>query len=69
MRKQLEKIALTQAETSLQKYKNQVEDTSKKIKLGTADLEDFANKLDKTGDKLTGAGKRCQYLVLDLELL
>lgn len=52
------RIALTQAETSLQKYKNQIEDTSKKIKLGTADLEDFANKLDKTGDKLTGAGKK-----------
>jgi len=52
------RIALTQAETSLQKYKNQIEDTSKKIKLGTADLEDFANKLDKTGDKLTDAGKK-----------
>jgi TP901 family phage tail tape measure protein len=52
------RIALTQAETSLQKYKNQVEDTSKKIKLGTADLEDFAKKLDKTGDKLTKAGKK-----------
>jgi TP901 family phage tail tape measure protein len=52
------RIALTQAETSLQKYKNQIEDTSKKIKLGTADLEDFAKKLDKTGDKLTNAGKK-----------
>lgn len=51
------RIALTQAETSLQKYKNQIEDTSKKIKLGTADLEDFGKKLDKTGDKLTKAGK------------
>ena len=52
------RIALTQAETSLQKYKNQIEDTSKKIKLGTADLEDFGKKLEKTGDKLTKAGKK-----------
>lgn len=55
---QKKRTALKSAETSLQKYKNQVEDTSKKIKLGTADLEDLANKLDKTGDKLTKAGKK-----------
>lgn len=52
------KTALTQAETTLQKYKNQVEETSKKIKLGTADLEDFAKKLDKVENVLTSAGKK-----------
>lgn len=55
---QKKKTTLTSAEASLQRYKNQVDETSKKIKIGTADLEDFSKKLNTTGDKLVDTGKK-----------
>lgn len=55
---QKKKTALASAEASLQRYKNQVDETSKKIKIGTANLEDFSKKLNTTGDKLVDTGKK-----------
>ena len=39
------RIALTQAQTSLERYKNQSDEVANSIKAGTANIEDFADKL------------------------
>lgn len=50
--------ALKQAEARLGSYNTQIKEVSKQIELGTANLKDFANNLDTSGEKLTNAGKK-----------
>ena len=66
---QKKKTALTAAKTSLQKYQNQINDVSKKIRLGTADLEDFSKKIDESGDKLISTGSKMSKLSAGIGML
>ncbi len=52
------RIALTQAQTSLERYKNQSDEVANSIKAGTANIEDFANKLNNSSEKITSTGKK-----------
>ena len=51
------KTALLQAQTSLERYKKQINDVSKEIEKGTANIEDFADKLKKSSEKVESVGK------------
>ncbi len=52
------RIALTQAQTSLERYKNQSDEVANSIKAGTANIEDFADKLNSSSEKITSTGKK-----------
>lgn len=52
------RIALTQAQTSLERYKNQSDEVANSIKAGTANIEDFADKLNSSSEKMTSTGKK-----------
>lgn len=52
------RIALTQAQTSLERYKNQSDEVANSIKAGTANIEDFADKLNSSSKKITSTGKK-----------
>lgn len=52
------RIALTQAQTSLERYKNQSDEIANSIKAGTANIEDFADKLNSSSEKITSTGKK-----------
>lgn len=48
--------ALMTAKVSMMNYKKGMDETNEKIKAGTADLEEFAKKVEKTGEKAKSAG-------------
>lgn len=50
------KTALIAAESTLGNYKKGLEEVSSKLKSGTADIEDYAKKLQASGDKLKSVG-------------
>lgn len=50
------KSTLAAAQTTMNNYKKGLEETSAKLKAGTADLEEYAKKLQDTGDKAKKAG-------------
>lgn len=50
------KSALASAQTAMNNYKKGLEETSAKLKAGTADIEEYAKKLQATGDKAKKAG-------------
>lgn len=52
------RIALTQTQTSLERYKNQSDEVANSIKAGTANIEDFADKLNSSSEKITSTGKK-----------
>lgn len=52
------RIALTQAQTSLERYKNQSDEVANSIKAGTANIEDFADKLNSSSEKIISTGKK-----------
>ena len=51
-------IALKNAETQMNKYANQIKDVNNELKTGNVDLKEFADNLNKTGSKITDAGKK-----------
>lgn len=52
------KAALATATSSMNNYKKGLDDTSKKLKKGTADLEEFSKKLGKSADSAKKAGEK-----------
>lgn len=50
------RAALNTAQTSMNNYKKGLEETSAKLKAGTADIEEYAKKLQQSGDKIKGVG-------------
>lgn len=50
------KAALATATTSMNNYKKGIDETSIKLKAGTADIEEYAKKLQQTGDIVKGVG-------------
>lgn len=50
------KAALATAQAAMNNYKKGIEETSQKLKAGTADLEEYAKKLQATGDKTKKIG-------------
>lgn len=55
---QKKKAALSQAETSLQRYKNQIDETTVKLKSGSEAIKDFGKKVEEKGNKIEKAGKK-----------
>lgn len=55
---QKKKAALSQAETSLQRYKNQIDETTIKLKTGSEAIKDFGKKVEEKGNKIEKAGKK-----------
>lgn len=56
------KTALLSAQTSLERYKKQIEEVSVHLKKGTANAEDFAKKLKESSEKIESAGKKVSVL-------
>lgn len=56
------KTALLSAQTSLERYKKQIEEVSVHLKKGTANAEDFAKKLKESSGKIESAGKKVSVL-------
>lgn len=54
---QKKKNALIAAETTMTKYKAGLSDVNTKLKAGTADIDEYAKKLQKMSDKAVSAGK------------
>lgn len=54
--------ALKQAEAKLETYNTQIKSVSKQLELGTANIKDFANNLDASGEKLQNAGKKMSVI-------
>lgn len=52
------RIALTQAQTSLERYKHQADEVADSIKSGTANIADFATKIKDSSEKITSFGKK-----------
>ena len=55
---QKKKAALSQAETSLQRYKNQIDETTIKLKTGSEAIKDFGKNVEEKGNKIEKAGKK-----------
>lgn len=56
------KTALLSAQTSLERYKKQLDEVSNHLKKGTANVEDFAKKLKESSNKIESAGKKVSVL-------
>ena len=56
------RTALKAAESQLNRYQVQIQNVSKEINLGTANLKDYAKKLEETANKVTDVGKKASVL-------
>lgn len=55
---QKKKAALSQAETSLQRYKNQIDETIIKLETGSEAIKKFGENVEEKGNKIEKAGKK-----------
>lgn len=56
------RTALKAAESQLNRYQVQIQNVSKELNLGTANLKDYAKKLEETANKVTDVGKKASVL-------